>query len=272
MVEWATEIRVRAERRAGEMLAAMPKASGGERGGRAALDGNRSSPSNPAPTLSEIGISKADSSRWQKLAAVPEDQFEQAVAAAKKPRQDALWFALGANAGHGHQLTREDKRHAIILALKTWPEKSASTIADQVGCTQAFVSRIRQDVQVNTSIDLPSRVTGKDGKELPGHPPRGRSSDRSRAAVRPSFEGDQVSRPQPAAPNRGSCSSAGRSEGASRARGSATRGRIAHTCTARLRPGSSSFPSPFSVPPKGHMSNRTSDPPGHLTPPPDGIQ
>lgn len=79
LVEWATEIKVRAERRAGQMLAEMPKQDGGH-----AKKITRSHDSTEFPkTLAEIGISKNESSRWQKLAAVPDDQFEQAVAAAK---------------------------------------------------------------------------------------------------------------------------------------------------------------------------------------------
>ena len=77
LVEWATEIKVRAERRAGEMLREMPKLSGA-RGIGKKVDSQDVSP------LSELGISHSQSSRWQKLAAVPEDKFEQAVAAAKE--------------------------------------------------------------------------------------------------------------------------------------------------------------------------------------------
>lgn len=76
MIEWTTEIRVRAERRAGQMLAEMPKQGPGEY--------QRSQAATVAPTLSEIGISKTDSSRWQKLAAVDDAQFELAVEAAKE--------------------------------------------------------------------------------------------------------------------------------------------------------------------------------------------
>src|SRR3990167_6592108 len=42
---------------------------------------------------------------------------------------DALWFALGANKANAHQMTLADKRHAILLALDTWPERSANQIA-----------------------------------------------------------------------------------------------------------------------------------------------
>jgi hypothetical protein len=77
LIEWATEIKVRAERKAGQMLAEMPKNEG---------ELNNSSWSHAATTtkLSDIGINKSQSSRWQKLAAVPDDQFEQSIAAAKE--------------------------------------------------------------------------------------------------------------------------------------------------------------------------------------------
>ena len=40
-------------------------------------------------------------------------------------RVDALWYALGANKVNGHRLTAGDTKHAIVLAVKTWPERSA---------------------------------------------------------------------------------------------------------------------------------------------------
>lgn len=82
LVEWATEIKVRAERKAGEMLAEMPKING--RPQKASTD----------TRLSDLGISYDQSSRWQKLAAVPEDKFEQAVAAAKEVAGEVTTAAL----------------------------------------------------------------------------------------------------------------------------------------------------------------------------------
>lgn len=81
LIQLATEIRVRAERKAGQMLAQMPKATGAKGVGPIAVVVNDR---NHSPTLKDLGISKDQSSRWQKLAAVPEDTFEQAVAAAKE--------------------------------------------------------------------------------------------------------------------------------------------------------------------------------------------
>ena len=80
LIKWATEIKVRAERRAGQMLAEMPKASGAKGVGPIAV--TRCDRNQP-PTLADIGVTKNESSRWQKLAAVSDEQFESAVAAAK---------------------------------------------------------------------------------------------------------------------------------------------------------------------------------------------
>lgn len=63
---------------------------------------------------------------------------------------------------------KADKRHAIELALKTWPDKSASAIADQLGCSHTWVNRTKSEVE--TTFNLPERVTGKDGKS-PGRRP-----------------------------------------------------------------------------------------------------
>lgn len=81
-------------------------------------------------------------------------------------KDDALWFALAANREqHALKMSAADKKHAIVLALRAWPGRSQTQIAEQVGCTVPYVTRIRQ--QVFTSEDLPDRVIGKDGKSYP---------------------------------------------------------------------------------------------------------
>jgi len=70
----ASIARVRAERRAGELLRDMDKAKGGNPQLLAADEGL----DNPK-TLSEMGLTYDQSSKWQKLADVPEDVFEEAI-------------------------------------------------------------------------------------------------------------------------------------------------------------------------------------------------
>lgn len=40
------------------------------------------------PELSELGITKNDSSRWQSIASIPEEQFEKHVEKTKRAKQE----------------------------------------------------------------------------------------------------------------------------------------------------------------------------------------
>jgi len=121
LIDHATEIRLRAERRAGEMLKAM-----GERRGKTSQE--RSFPSNK-----EIGITDKQSHHWQRLADLDEEVFEdrvqtakrQAVAsvemtaaekmAAKRERREEREVELAA------QLTAlPGKKYGVILADPEW--------------------------------------------------------------------------------------------------------------------------------------------------------
>jgi hypothetical protein len=73
--------RVRAERRCGELLADMNKAPGarGNPGGQGAAIVRSHDTTAQTRTLSDLGITKDQSSKWQRLAAVPEAEFEAAI-------------------------------------------------------------------------------------------------------------------------------------------------------------------------------------------------
>jgi hypothetical protein len=79
----ALEIRVRAERRAGELLRAMPKAK--PPGSNQYKRQDRSNEMTEAHTLASHGITKNQSSQWQQLADVPEATFEAAIADRTEP-------------------------------------------------------------------------------------------------------------------------------------------------------------------------------------------
>ena len=101
MVMWASEIKVRAERKLGAML--IESAENGTRATQGTHTGNQhtignvvkhdisntspAQPPSPTPkpvTLPEIGITRDQSSRFQKIAAMPKERFETAVTMAKE--------------------------------------------------------------------------------------------------------------------------------------------------------------------------------------------
>ncbi|WP_250518522.1 hypothetical protein [Caballeronia sp. ATUFL_M1_KS5A] len=72
----AQRIRVRAERRAGELLKTTPKRTGGD---AAKARSKQTTEFSPPPALADLGISKDKSAQWQQLADVPEPAFQAAL-------------------------------------------------------------------------------------------------------------------------------------------------------------------------------------------------
>lgn len=75
--QYATEIKVRTERRCGELL--RDTAARGERACAAAnlKQAPKSDGATSAPTLSDMGLTRDESSRYQQLAAMPSEHFFQ---------------------------------------------------------------------------------------------------------------------------------------------------------------------------------------------------
>ena len=73
----AAEIRIRAERRLGELIRQQKETAGLNQGGRPTeKTGSQEEPVLQPPTLAEVGIDKKLSSHAQKVAAIPEPEFE----------------------------------------------------------------------------------------------------------------------------------------------------------------------------------------------------
>jgi DNA-binding CsgD family transcriptional regulator len=95
-------------------------------------------------------------------------------------KEDALWFAMGAlgEAGRlGLRAKSVDKRHAIELALVTWPSKPATQIADQVGCGHSWVSELRSKMQSSGTGTLPETIVRKNGRSYPASKQHPKTSD-----------------------------------------------------------------------------------------------
>jgi hypothetical protein len=95
----ACEIRLRAERRAGQLLVEMEKNHGTRGAGRPRKDGSRITQSRAAtakaPKLEDIGVTKDQSSKWQRLALlVDESTFERALVQAREKNGELTNAAL----------------------------------------------------------------------------------------------------------------------------------------------------------------------------------
>ena len=142
----ATEIRFFAERRMGEMLIAQKETVGFNVGTRGQLKGKnpasgeaeKEAPDDQRPTLADVGISSKLSSHAQKMAAVPEGEFQARVdawrdemaagqtrvtmdlmkigeEAQKKERRETRERVLG-----GIQLALPDKKFGVIVSDPEW--------------------------------------------------------------------------------------------------------------------------------------------------------
>jgi hypothetical protein len=106
----AAELALRAKRRAGELLASLPKNLGGRGTGNSVL---------PVPTLDELGIGKIDSSRWQAVASVPGKRFEQHLAEVQtKPNGELTTAGVLSLARH---LTAQKARKSELDARQVDP-------------------------------------------------------------------------------------------------------------------------------------------------------
>jgi hypothetical protein len=91
LIALATEIRMRAERRAGELLGETEKNKGTRGQGRPKKGGSKKEPPKSAPpTLTDLGVTKKQSSHWQKLADISAKDFEARVKTAVSKAEAAV--------------------------------------------------------------------------------------------------------------------------------------------------------------------------------------
>ena len=128
LIEDATKLQMRAERRAGELLREMKER--GERQKPGDASGGNGSKARPLPPkLSDLGVTKTQSSRWQRLSTLSDEGFEQKVA-------ETLEAANSASARVMRSLTLPKEEPAssedeIEITLAQWKSMSA---AEQSKC------------------------------------------------------------------------------------------------------------------------------------------
>ena len=164
------EIKLRAERRAGQILCRMEKNSGSRGKGVRFRDES-------APTLADLGISQPQSHRWQRMAMIPEAEFESFLARQKgegkeltsvsvlRLAHELLQFRPGRENGKGER---------VWPSLPAWGGKVFSTVVvdppwDQLGCGKEEVADLPISRICASDAHLYLWVTNKhlpDGFEL----------------------------------------------------------------------------------------------------------
>lgn len=82
----------------------------------------------------------------------------------KGTREDAIWFACGANQGHGLRRTNADKRRAVEMALRLKPESTNRAIAEHVGVDDKTVAAVRSQLESTAEVPQSPKRTGRDGR------------------------------------------------------------------------------------------------------------
>lgn len=100
---YAAEIKIRAERKLGELLAEMPKNVGGN-------PNHLHDESGSPPPLRDLGISHIESHRWQQMAQIPEPVFEQHVAQEKAEERPLTTAGVRAERKLGELLAEMPKQ------------------------------------------------------------------------------------------------------------------------------------------------------------------
>ena len=122
MQNYCAEIKIRAERKAGEMLANMEKHPGAA----------TRSHDVTAPRLADVGISKMQSSRWQSIASIPEDVFEREIAETKANEGELTSAALRTSLGDRYP-THCGFIIIEVSAISAWADRSSIELNRIIG-------------------------------------------------------------------------------------------------------------------------------------------
>lgn len=145
MQNQAAEVKLRAERRGGEILREMK-----ENGWRDAGHGGdrKSRYSDATVTLDDLGLTKSESSRWQQIATMPADAFERQIADAKRERLELTTKSM---MDLYKQIRLADQRAARSRAYAERAERfSAGETVGQVEIYNADARTLAQYVAPNS--------------------------------------------------------------------------------------------------------------------------
>lgn len=114
--------------------------------------------------------------------------------------EDALWFSLGANTTNGLYRSRSDKQRCIEIALRKFPDRSDSAIAEHCRVSHHTVAERRKKMENDLAIAKSPKRVGKDGRKCkpPTRKPKVKPPDPKHAALPPADADDSVPEVPPA--------------------------------------------------------------------------
>jgi len=168
MINDAAELKLRAERRAGELLEKMPKAKGtqGQLSGRNA-SGSRTirPPGNDAETYADLDIDKHDAARWQQMAEMPQDDYEKYIADTRAEQREVttagvLRLAQSIRRQNHHEALVETPmpsgRYRVIYADPPWRYNDSGVITPDDNYGRA--ERHYPTMSIDELCDLGERI------------------------------------------------------------------------------------------------------------------
>jgi len=139
MQNYCAEIKLRAERKAGEMLSEQTK-WGGDRKSESRLQ---------EETLNDLGINKIQSHRWQAIATIPEDDFEQYINNKKANAQEVT-------SNGAYALARQIKRAAESKEPPPLPTGQYRTIVIDPPWPMEKILRDKDNNPTQHDMDYPT--------------------------------------------------------------------------------------------------------------------
>ena len=170
LIQYATEIKVRAERRCGELLTRTEKNMGATAPGTARGTTRSNDATASTPTLADMGLTKDESSRYQQLAAMPDEHFETAVATAKATAGEVTTaFMLREAKKAKPEPVKGKKAEAMREELKQAQARGVSMLMTYVGLTLRALRATdsvsdQERVALGELADAIAALTAKDAK------------------------------------------------------------------------------------------------------------
>lgn len=130
------EIKIRAERRAGELLAEVPRSTAGRR-----VKNSTHAGGNFATTLKEHGIPPTTAERWQEIASIDEDTFEAEIAKTKGEKKELTSSQMVRKA---KSVRRSKEKTSVKTAFSD--NRETQVVDDIVAQLQSIAIVIRSDL------------------------------------------------------------------------------------------------------------------------------